>query len=295
MEQHGFEDVFNLTGGYKTWEHATEVQSNEDIFGKLHLGRDDVVYSVDPARFQKSGDMVQVDARGLQCPGPIMRVKNEMENLKSGQIVQVQATDPGFRKDVKSWANMTGNHLLSLTDEAGVLTAQLQKGSKSDHGFSVSQSHVGLSMIVFSADFDKALAAFILANGALSAGKEVNLFFTFWGLNVIKKDESSGKKDFMSRMFAAMMPKNSKKLQLSKMHMAGIGTKMMRKRMKDKNIDSLETMIENAIEGGANLTACQMSMDMMGVSRDELIDGVDIGGVASFMESASKTNMNMFV
>ncbi|MDZ7724754.1 MAG: FAD-dependent oxidoreductase [candidate division KSB1 bacterium] len=297
LMQHGFKQVVNLTGGYKTFEHATMKQSNEDIFEKMHLGQDDIVYSVDPARLQSAGQLVKVDASGLQCPGPIKRLGDRMKELKPGDTIEIKATDPGFRNDVKSWAGMTGNHLLELSDKKGTLIARVQKGSTSEQGFqAVRANKNGLSLVVFSDDFDKALAAFVLANGALSAGKAVNLFFTFWGLNIIKKQKGPRvRKDLMGRMFGAMMPKGSKDLSLSKMNMAGMGNRMMRDRMKAQNVDSLEDMIQSAIEGGANLIACQMSMDVMGVKAEELVDGVEIGGVASFMDHASRSDVNMFI
>ena len=295
--QNGFENVVNLTGGYKTYEHATMKQSNEDIFEKMYLGHDDIVYSVDPARLQAAGQVIKVDASGLQCPGPIKKLGDQMKELKPGDTVEIRATDPGFRNDVKSWAGMTGNHLLDISDKGGTITARVQKGSVAEQGFqSVHTGKNGLSLVVFSDDFDKALAAFVLANGALSAGKDVNLFFTFWGLNIIKKEKGPRvSKDLMGRMFGAMMPRSSKNLALSKMNMAGVGNRMMRDRMKALNVDSLEDMMQSAIDGGARLTACQMSMDVMGVRAEELVDGVEIGGVASFMDHASRSDVNLFI
>ena len=136
----------------------------------------------------------------------------------------------------------------------------------------------------------------ILANGAASTGKKVTMFFTFWGLNVIKKtNKPAVKKDFMGKMFSMMMPSDSKKLKLSKMNMLGMGTWMMRKRMEKLGVDSLEKMIQTAIDNGVEMIACQMSMDVMGVKKEELFDNVQIGGVAAFLESAEESNMSLFV
>jgi len=151
-------------------------------------------------------------------------------------------------------------------------------------------------MVVFSDDFDKALAAFVIANGALSMGRQVTIFFTFWGLNILKKKKHPKvKKDFMGFMFSKMMAASSKKLALSKMNMGGMGPVMMRMRMKSKRIDSLEEMIESAIKSGIIIIACQMSMDVMGVKKEELFDGVRIGGVATYLEATEKANLNLFI
>ncbi|MFA7543980.1 MAG: DsrE/DsrF/DrsH-like family protein, partial [Candidatus Cloacimonadaceae bacterium] len=122
------------------------------------------------------------------------------------------------------------------------------------------------------------------------------MFFTFWGLNVIKKaGGSAANKDTMGKMFGMMLPKNSQGLGLSKINFAGMGSALMRKRMKDKNVDSLEMMIMQAKRAGVQMIACQMSMDIMGVDASELIDGVTIGGVATYLEEAEQSNLNLFI
>lgn len=127
-------------------------------------------------------------------------------------------------------------------------------------------------------------------------GKEVTMFFTFWGLNIIKRDTHvKANKDFMGKMFGKMLPKSSKKLGLSKMNMAGMGPKMIRKVMKDKNISSLEELIEEGIKSGIKMVACQMSMDVMGITKEELLDGVEVGGVATMLNAADDSNMSLFI
>jgi peroxiredoxin family protein len=151
-------------------------------------------------------------------------------------------------------------------------------------------------MVVFSDDLDKALASFVIANGAASTGKKVSLFFTFWGLNILKKtNKPAVKKDFMASMFDRMLPKNSKGLKLSKLNMMGMGSNMMRNIMKKKNIDSLESLIVQAQENGVEFIACTMSMDVMGVKKEELIDGVEFGGVATYLERTEEANLNLFI
>nr|WP_279512890.1 DsrE/DsrF/DrsH-like family protein [Halanaerobium saccharolyticum] len=151
-------------------------------------------------------------------------------------------------------------------------------------------------MVVFSGELDKAIASFIIANGAAAMGNQVTLFFTFWGLNVLRKDGPvNADKNMMEKMFAKMMPQGSKKLPLSNMNMMGIGPKMIRGIMEKKGVDSLEELIEDAVDNGVRLVACQMTMDMLGIKKEELISGVEVGGVATFLGSADESNMSLFI
>jgi peroxiredoxin family protein len=159
-----------------------------------------------------------------------------------------------------------------------------------------SKAGTNKTIIVFSDSLDRAVASFVIANGAASTGKKVTMFFTFWGLNVFKKaGVSNTDKDLMGIMFGMMLPKSSQGLGLSKINFAGMGPVLMRKRMQDKNVDSLEMMIQQAKHAGVQMIACQMSMDIMGVDAAELIDGVTIGGVASYLEEAEQSNVNLFI
>ena len=150
--------------------------------------------------------------------------------------------------------------------------------------------------MVFSNDLDKAIAAFIIANGAAATGKEVTMFFTFWGLSILRRTPTpSVSKDVLSTMFGWMLPKGATKLALSKMHMAGMGTMMMKYVMRKKNVATLPELIEQAKRQCVNLVACQMSLDVMGLTAEELIDGVQIGGVASYIDKAEQADMNLFI
>lgn len=226
-----------------------------------------------------------------------MQVYNHMEILKDGQVLEVSATDPGFVYDIKSWSQKTGNTLVRTEKRENEFVAFIKKGQTSSASNSVlANKNDGNTMVIFSGDLDKAIASFIIANGAASMGKEVTMFFTFWGLNVLRKSEKvSVKKGFMDKMFGIMMPKGSKKLQLSKMNMAGMGAKMIRKVMKDKNVNSLEELIQMAQSSGVRIVACTMSMDVMGIKKEELIDGVEYGGVASYLGAAEEANVNLFI
>ncbi|HPA57177.1 MAG TPA: FAD-dependent oxidoreductase [bacterium] len=298
LVQNGFRNVKNLSGGYKTYSLAVQKQSNEDIFNNDYIGKDDMIYSTKPAEqivYEKK--VVKLDACGLQCPGPIMKLKESMDSINPGDRIEIIATDQGFFKDSKSWCNVTGNILVDLTSEKGKIKAVIEKSvpqSFSKH--ETKESRTGKTIVVFSDDMDRALASFVIANGAASMGRKVTMFFTFWGLNIVKRENPPAvSKDFMGKMFGMMLPSSSKKLKLSKMNMGGIGTKMMRGRMKGLKIDSLETMIDSARKNGVEMIACQMSMDVMGVKEPELMDGVKIGGVATYLEHAEDAGVNLFI
>lgn len=152
------------------------------------------------------------------------------------------------------------------------------------------------TMIVFSGDLDKVIASFIIANGAAAMGNEVTMFFTFWGLNALRRAKKvQVKKDFMERMFGWMMPRGAEKLGLSKMHFMGMGSKMMKDIMKKKNVSSLPELIEMAQMVGVKMVACTMSMDVMGIKEEELIEGIEFAGVASYLGEADEANVNLFI
>ncbi|WP_448377456.1 CoA-disulfide reductase [Fervidobacterium sp.] len=293
LYQNGFDEVYNLSGGYKMYEVVTQKQGNEDIFEGYKVNLDDSVTKEKPKVV--TALEVEVDACGLQCPGPIMKLKEKIDSLPMGSKVIVKATDPGFMNDVKSWANVTGNRLVDLKVDKGVITAVIEKGTL-ERFTSVNVNSNSMTIIVFDDDLDKLIASFVLASGAIAAGKKVTMFFTFWGLNALKKSSKvKVRKDLISKMFGFMMPKGSKDLKLSKMNMFGIGPRMIRWIMKKKNISSLEELMKAAMEKGVRIVACQMSMDVMGVKKEELIDGIEVGGVATYMSSASESNINLFI
>ena len=156
--------------------------------------------------------------------------------------------------------------------------------------------HNDKTFIVFSGDLDKTIAAFIIANGAVSMGRKVTMFFTFWGLNILRRPKKvKAAKTFIEKMFGAMMPRGTKKLGLSRMNMGGAGAKMIRGIMKQKGVSSLEELIQNAIDHGVRIVACQMSMDIMGIKQEELFDGVELGGVATFLGSAELSDTSLFI
>ncbi|HCV15478.1 MAG TPA: pyridine nucleotide-disulfide oxidoreductase, partial [Rikenellaceae bacterium] len=290
LYQNGFENVFNLSGGYKTYSIATARQNATQFFAG-QITADDTLSEIDKETF------ISVDATGLQCPGPIMQLKKSYDTLNLGERLEIRATDMAFGKDVASWCKITGAKLISLESRMGVITARVEKGEASSN-CRISGGVVGdnKTIVVFSDNLDKALASFIIANGAASMGKKVTMFFTFWGLNVIKrKIPVKVKKDLMGKMFGMMLPKNASSLKLSKMNMMGMGSFMMRYIMRKKNIDTLESLIDQAREAGVEFIACKMSMDVMGVHEEEIMEGVNFAGVATYLEKSEEANMSLFI
>lgn len=287
LMQRGFKDVRNLVGGMKTYLAA--VAKTEPTAPSMQETGKTAAEVKDNVRAT-----VRIDACGLSCPGPIMKLKQTVETISEGERIQIEATDPGFARDARAWCESTGNLFVSHESSKGVSTIVVEKGRK-DLAQPVQQGK-GKSFILFSDDLDKALATFVLANGAAATGEKVTIFFTFWGLNAIKKEQPpKTRKDIFGKMFGMMLPSGTRKLKLSKMNMAGAGSKMMRYVMKRKNIDSLETLRDMAVANGVEFIACQMSMDVMGITKEELLDNVTIGGVATYMNRAENANVNLFI
>lgn len=236
-----------------------------------------------------------LDLSGLSCPGPLVKIKERIDNLKEEEILKVKVSDPGFYNDIQSWCKTTKNSLLSLEKKNGYIFATLKKsGVTKNNDNKIIETKDGVTIVVFSGDLDKAIAAFIIANGALAMGKKVTMFFTFWGLSILKR-KNLEKKSWIEKMFAMMLPKNSNQLPISKMNFFGIGAKLIRWVMKQKNIMSLEELMKKAIESGVEITACTMSMDVMGITQEELIDGINYGGVGQYLGATEGANTNLFI
>ena len=292
LAQNGFQNVKIYPGGVRFYaaNHPTE----EDFTVTVNNIKEENAAMTTSANVKK----ITLDCCGMQCPGPIMEVFKSVSNMQNGEILEVTASDPGFAKDVVSWCRRTGNPLLSNEVRNGEYVAVIQRGTNTPAKTLQQPSSVdkGKTIIVFDGDMDKVLASFVIANGALAMGRPVTMFFTFWGLTALRRENKvKVKKNFMEKMFGAMLPRGSKKLKLSKMNMGGMGTRMMKKIMKDKNIDSLEDMMKKAMENGVKIIACSMSMDVMGIHPEELIDGVEIGGVGTYLGDAEESDVNLFI
>ncbi len=289
LRQNGFKDVRNLIGGIKTFNAATSPIPAPKPFC-------DTNNKMKPSDNNTISSAIRIDACGLSCPGPIMKLKDAMDSMATGETLEITATDPGFARDAEAWCQSTGNKFLSSESSAGKYRILVERGNGSEKSINCVPSGRGKTFVLFSDDLDKTLATFVLANGAAATGEKVTIFFTFWGLNAIKKSRKPKvSKDLFGKMFSMMLPADTKALKLSKMNMLGAGSKMMRHIMKRKNIASLEELRETAIANGVEFIACQMSMDVMGVRREELLDNVTIGGVATYMNRTDDANLNLFI
>lgn len=296
LVQRGFTDVRTLSGGVTTFRAfhdvaPSEVDSVEPVISYAEAAREVAVHG--------SGVVVDLDCTGLACPGPIMKLRDAVAALEPGDEILAHVSDPGFRLDAPAWASRNGHQLLSMTPEGPGFAARFRKGGPAAQGTPGRAPSSGgdkKSLVVFSGDLDKALAAFIIANGAVAMGDEVSMFFTFWGLNTLRRtDPPKARRPLMDRMFGAMMPSGPDKMKLSKLNMLGGGTAMMKKVMRDNQVASLPELIASAQAGGVRLVACTMTMDLLGIREEDLIDGVEFGGVAMFLGEASESNGTFFV
>ncbi len=289
LSQNGYDNIYSFMGGIKLYKEI-EKNNNYKVSENKNI---EAVPQTKPAVESNNSVIMNIDACGLQCPGPIMKVAENIAKIKDGEMLKVTSTDKGFYADIEAWCRTTGNSLVNLEKDKQIISATIKKGGKS---LAKTDNKNAQTIVVFSGDLDKAMAAFIIANGARAAGKDVTLFFTFWGLNILRKDNVSVKKEnVVDKMFGMLMPKGADKLTLSKMNMGGLGSMMMRRVMKNKNVSSLKELIEDAQKSGIKFIACQMSMDVMGLTKEELIDGIEIGGVATYIDASSNANSNLFI
>ena len=302
LKQAGFKDVRNLTGGFKTYAWATEKQSNPDLFDYESIKRRapaEIEAESGSCKVIVAGDVHKLDAIGLQCPGPIMKAFKAMAAMEVGETLEITASDPAFGRDIRAWSARTGHELLSVGSSKGVITARVRKAPTpaAAAASGAAPARDGVSLVVFSGDLDKAMASLIIANGALAMGSKVTVFFTFWGLNLLRKpDAPTPKKSLIDAAFGFMLPKGvGRANRLSNMNFLGAGGRLMRKVMRDKRVDDPADLLASLVSGGATLVACQMSMDVMGLRREELIDAVEIGGVATFLEAARESGTTLFI
>ena len=300
LMQNGFSNVRNLAGGYTTYNIASKdysVASPEEAEqeGEREFKQPKSI----PMEAKKESNTISVNACGLQCPGPVIKLYEAMIAAETGDVINITSTDPGFFSDAASWCARTKNTYLKgekLDDSFSVWIKKGYEGESATTGNCMAASGDDKSIIVFSGDLDKALASFIIANGAAAMGRKVTMFFTFWGLNVLRRREKvKVQKTFIERMFGAMMPRGTGKLKLSNMNMMGMGSWMMKGIMKKKSVSSLDELIAQAKKNGVRLVACTMSMDVMGIHEEELIDGIELAGVASYLGAAEQSDTNLFI
>lgn len=292
LMQAGF-NVKNLDGGYKTYKYAKYKIRNTIPQNPLKKGPS--------IKAEEENTNINIDACGLQCPGPILKVKENIDRMNEGQLLTIQASDFGFSTDIENWCKNTGNTLIENKIEGNKVLATIQKGNsecnslpdfKKTEGV-LQETKDGTTMVLFSGDLDKALASMIIASGAAAYGKEVTVFCTFWGLTLLKKNKI--KKSGMAKLFDMMLPSSANKMPISQMNMGGIGSNMIKSIMKNKNVNSLPEMIQEAHHLGVKFVACTMSMDLMGIEKEELFDFVEYGGVATFIGDSENANMQLFI
>ncbi|WP_062517531.1 FAD-dependent oxidoreductase [Demequina gelatinilytica] len=296
LVQNGFTDVATLSGGSTTFGHVHDDPADQYTAQPPMENYAEKV-SVASAVAAATGQMTELDCTGLACPGPIMRLADAMKKANAGDEVRVTVSDPGFALDGPAWASKNGHTLVSLDPKGPGFVGTFRKGGVAPVA---SGQAIGgrskTSMVVFSGDLDKVLAAFIIANGAVAMGDEVSMFFTFWGLNALRKAEPPKReKKMMDKMFGAMMPRGAEKLTLSQMHMAGAGTAMIKNVMKQNDVPSLPELIRSAQDGGARLLGCTMTMDLLGMAQSDLLDGVELAGVATFLGEANESGTTLFI
>ncbi|HBH12794.1 MAG: FAD-dependent pyridine nucleotide-disulfide oxidoreductase [Clostridiales bacterium 38_11] len=298
LKQSDFKIVKNISGGIVI-DDFENYKINSMLLKNI-LGSEKLRDSGDDKKMKRINSLdvekIEINCSGLQCPGPIMKVFETIKTMNHGDLLEVTATDLGFASDISEWCKRTGNTLVDIKSENKAIAVTIMKGLKEDAVAEDTNNKTDKAMVVFSGDLDKALAAFIIANGAAAMGRNVTIFFTFWGLNILRRPEKiSVKKNVIEKLFGFMMPRGSGKLTLSNMNMLGMGTGMIKYIMNQKNVDSLATLIDNAMKNGVKFVACTMSMDLMGIKQEELIDGVELGGVASFLAASERSDSTLFI
>jgi NADPH-dependent 2,4-dienoyl-CoA reductase/sulfur reductase-like enzyme/peroxiredoxin family protein/rhodanese-related sulfurtransferase/TusA-related sulfurtransferase len=293
LSQHGFK-CRNLSGGYKTYTAVTKTGKAEK---PVRICDDSASgCPVTPDSGENAPVVKTVDARGLQCPGPMMRVASELKSIGMGEAISMLSTDMGFVSDIGAWCRSTGNTLIEVVPENGYFKATIKKGTLAAGAPPAADAAKNKTIVVFSNDFDRVMASFIIANGAAAMGSKVTMFFTFWGINVLRKPGgASVRKNLVEKMFGFMMPRGAEKLTLSKMNMGGMGLSMMKGIIKRKRVSTLPELIESARRAGVKFVVCTMSMDLMGIKREELIDGIEEGGVTTYLSEAESGNVNLFI
>ncbi|NLV46370.1 MAG: FAD-dependent oxidoreductase [Candidatus Hydrogenedentes bacterium] len=303
LKQAGF-DVVNLNGGYRTWSWFNGGGTGGAGTACVDNSKREPSASAPEASPPEGAVTTQkLDVCGLQCPGPLSRVKQSMSRMNAGDVLEVTATDVGFIADIPAWCTSTGNTLLEARPDGGRYVARIRRGLAATvpapQGLVPAVPPTGRkskTIVCFSDDLDRVMATFVIANGAAAMDSDVTIFFTFWGINVLRKAQPPRvSKGLLDRMFGMMMPKGPGKLRLSKMNMAGVGSMMMRYVMKTKNVMAPEELVAAARAAGIRLVVCSMSMDVMGIKKEELIDGIEIGGVGAYLGRAEQADMNLFI
>ncbi len=312
LVQRGFMDVSTLSGGSTTFRAyhqvaPTEVDEPVPVINYAETADRPAAHAAPTG----PASVVDLDCTGLACPGPIMKLQSTFADLTPGDEVVAHVSDPGFRLDAPAWAGKNGHDLLSITPEGPGYVARIRKGGAQPAPVASAVVPGGRaafvppaaarlkdkkSFVVFSGELDKVIAAFIIANGSAAMGDEVTMFFTFWGLNALRRQKPARReRSAMDRMFAAMMPAGADKLPLSTMNMLGGGPALIKRVMRRNRVPSLPELIASAQASGVRLVGCTMTMELLGIAESDLIEGVELGGVATFLGEANESNGAFFI
>ncbi len=301
LSQAGFESILVYPGGTRFYDATHKTAPTIIELPPLNEAeKEEINEEETPVSIENK--TVSLDCVGLQCPGPLVKVYETINGLNDGDTLEVVASDPGFVRDIGSWCQNTGNTLISAGQEGAQYKAVLKKGiegaapAEAEKALVPAQTDSEKTIVVFSGDMDKVMAAFIIANGAAAMGKKVTIFFTFWGLAALRKRPAPKvSKNVIEKAFGIMLPKGVAHMGISKWNMGGLGGAMMRWVMKQKNVNTLQELMDTAIKNGVTLQACSMSMDVMGIKPEELIDGIEIVGVGTYLGAAETANHNLFI
>lgn len=306
LRQRGF-DAHNLSGGYTAWKlfHHTLPPVRRPT---AKVAEDPAPKSSAPANATVSATApVELDVRGLACPGPVMRLTQTISGVPDGTRIHLLAPST-FEGDLRRWAEANGHGLDQLAALSDGIEAVVTKGGAAQGPATrpatpaptcpsapLPAPPAKMAIVVFSNDLDRALAALILANGFAATGTQVSLFFTFWGLSILRKNPAPRtKKTFLAKMFAWMLPCGAKKLALSKLDMMGLGRGLMKDLMRKQHVPSLDDLIASAHDAGVKFLACEMAMNLMGFSADELAPVDEVVGVATFA-AVAKASGTLFI
>ncbi len=270
----------------------------------------------------------KLDVCGIACPGPIMAIRKRLPSLRPGSSLIVTASDEGFLNDFPAFCRMNNLEVVSVSKKSGLVTGILkvpgvqsndrpqdfsdkQSDSKRKEGdvpVPIANNTNDVAIVVFSGELDKVLAAFVIANGAVAMGGKVTMFFTFWGLNALKKSSdnvskpgdaavlSHSHKALMDEMLNLMLPKDANHLPLSHLNFGGFGQILMKNQMKSKHLPNLPDLMASAIASEkVRIVGCTMSMDAFGINKSELISSTELGGVADFLEAAARAKTTLFI
>ena len=243
---------------------------------------------------------INLDCTGMACPGPLLKLKAAASDMTSGGTINVRASDPGFKADVKAFAKSSGFTVDSLHVDKGIIHATLRKQGAimtTQNNSKAITSGKNTTIVVFSMDLDKMIAAFVIANGAAAMGGQVTMFFTFWGLSALRdpSKKTKSRKSIDDWIVGKWLPSGADKLPLSNFDYMGIGPGLLKMEMQKKHLPNISGLMQAAKDQNIKIVACTMSMEAMGIHDDELIDGVEFGGVAEYLSYAHEAGTNLFI